>query len=137
MSDLDIRDMRPDERPEDFAGIRRSTWDAWVGRHAPKRRQFDGPTRRMLSRDFNIAAILAWSDTLAAWAQGRIGSGEMNAANGRIDLALDVAKNGSRPALSQAIRIVRAVSADPGGPAMWSSEGADMRRALGLEGTGG
>lgn len=101
-----------------------------------KRRRFNGPTRRALSRAlFAHARSVIFADTNAvtAWATGQTTVREMVRADARISLALDVAKHGSRAALSQAIRIMHAVSADPGGPAVWASEGANMRRILGFD----
>lgn len=103
-----------------------------------KRRRITQPTRRQLSRAFNTSALMAFADTLGAWAQGQITAREMNLATARQTLAIDVAKHGSRVALQQAIRIMRAISADPSSgmtlAALESLNGARMRRILGFDG---
>lgn len=125
--------MLPDPKPRG-----RLAHLAWVRRHAVKRRRFTQPTRRQLSRAFTTSALMAFADTLHAWATSQITAREMNLANSRQMLAHDVAKHGTRAALSQAIRIMRAVSADPRGgmtlAALESLNGARMRRILGFDG---
>lgn len=139
------RRMLEDEAHQERHGPRnRRAYLAWVRRHTPKRRRFDGPTVRMLARDLRDAGADLGTALTVAQAEGRMSTTDAAHVIGRwADACGEPETCVSKVRVKRVIAATRRAIAEARAtgttlaPELSNADGATMRRILGFEGTGG